>query len=75
MGSIFRLLQTDGQMKKRGVKRANSGRRISRTIRGELKVCNHSNDLPYFATIVTIDYSVTMVKAQGENSPIGLLNT
>ena len=33
-----RLLQTDGQMKKRGVKRVNSGRRISRTIRGELKV-------------------------------------
>ncbi|KAL5253586.1 hypothetical protein ACHWQZ_G013402 [Mnemiopsis leidyi] len=32
-----RLLQTDGQMKKRGVKRVNSGRRISRTIRGELK--------------------------------------
>ncbi|XP_063682618.1 neuropeptide Y receptor type 1-like [Bolinopsis microptera] len=33
-----RLLQNDGMMQKRGMKRTNSSRRISRTIRGELKV-------------------------------------
>ena len=44
-GFAFRLLQTDGQMKKRGVKRVNSGRRISRTIRGELKVSKNLWDI------------------------------